>query len=112
MPTKKAPASKKTKASKAKASAKKAKFFPSGKGPAVALKRAPRRALCVGINDYPYDGSDLNGCVNDARAWGELLVSQYGFAGSDVRVMTDAEATKKNVMAALKDLLAGAREGD
>jgi hypothetical protein len=36
--------------------------------------------LCVGINDYPGDGSDLNGCVNDAHAWAALLTDTYGFA--------------------------------
>jgi hypothetical protein len=75
-------------------------------------KSAPKRALCVGINDYPYDGSDLNGCVNDAHAWAELLTSHYGFSSSDVRVITDTEATKQNVMNALKDLVAGAQPGD
>ena len=99
MPTKKSSASKK--------SSKK-----SSSGAKSIVSRAPKRALCVGINDYPYDGSDLNGCVNDARAWADLLISNYGFASSDVRVMTDSEATKKNVMAALKDLLAGAQPGD
>src|ERR1044071_8317772 len=79
---------------------------------AVQPRRAPRRALCVGINDYPYDGNDLNGCVNDSRAWAELLVSKYGFAGSDVRVMNDAEATRAGVLAALRGLVAGARSGD
>lgn len=103
MPTKKTTSSKKSSAG-AKAS--------GAKAPAAAARRAPKRALCVGINDYPYDGNDLNGCVNDAHAWGELLTSNYGFASSDVRVITDSEATKKNVIAALKDLLAGAREGD
>ena len=39
-----------------------------------------KKALCVGINDYPYDGSDLNGCVNDALAWADLLVGHYDFA--------------------------------
>ncbi len=76
------------------------------------VKRAPKRALCVGINDYPYEGNDLNGCVNDARAWAELLRKHFGFATSDVRVMLDQEATKKNVITALKDLFAGARPGD
>jgi len=28
-----------------------------------------KRAVCVGINDYPGVENDLNGCVNDARAW-------------------------------------------
>lgn len=93
-----------------KGSAKKGRRRPPA--PAVGPRRAPKRALCVGINDYPYDGNDLNGCVNDSRAWAELLISKYGFAGSDVRVMNDAEATKGNVLAALKDLVAGARDGD
>ena len=35
-----------------------------------------KRAFCVGINDYPYDGSDLNGCVNDANAWADLLIER------------------------------------
>ena len=32
------------------------------------VRRATRRALCIGINDYPYEGNDLHGCVNDAHA--------------------------------------------
>jgi hypothetical protein len=71
-----------------------------------------KKALCVGINDYPYDGSDLNGCVNDAQAWADLLVSHYDFAAVDVKLITDAEATKANIMSGLKELLAGATAGD
>jgi metacaspase-1 len=70
------------------------------------------RALCVGINDYPVDGADLMGCVNDANDWAALVTEHYDFPTTDVRVMTDAEATKANVMAALGDLLAGATDGD
>lgn len=71
------------------------------------------RALCVGINDYPSDGSDLKGCVNDANSWAALLTEHYDFPSSDVKVITDAEATKQNVLNALKDhLLAGSSEGD
>jgi hypothetical protein len=61
-----------------------------------------KKAFCVGINDYPYDGSDLNGCVNDANAWAELLVSHYDFPRSDVTLITDAEATKGRLLAGLK----------
>ncbi len=71
-----------------------------------------KRAFCVGINDYPYDGSDLNGCVNDARAWSQLLIERFGFSTSDVALITDAEATKANIMAGLADLLDGAKAGD
>jgi hypothetical protein len=91
-----------------------AKKKPATKRPADTNtgRRAPKRALCVGINDYPYDGSDLNGCVNDSHAWAELLTSHYGFSSSDVRVITDTEATKRNVISALKDLVTGAQPGD
>lgn len=71
-----------------------------------------KKALCVGINDYPYDGSDLNGCVNDTRAWAELLVRHYDFPQADVKLLLDSQATKANIMAGLKDLLAGASAGD
>lgn len=75
-------------------------------------KRASRKALCVGINDYPFSGNDLNGCVNDAQAWASLLKEHFSFAGSDVKIMLDAQATKKNTLAALKELLTGAKAGD
>lgn len=71
-----------------------------------------KKAFCVGINDYPYDGSDLNGCINDAHAWAELLVEHYGFAQADVKLITDAQAKKADILAGLKDLLAGAKSGD
>ena len=40
-----------------------------------------KRAFCIGINDYPYDGSDLKGCVNDANDWANLLVEHFDFHG-------------------------------
>ena len=50
-----------------------------------------KKAFCVGINDYPYEENDLNGCVNDARAWADLLVSHFDFPKSDVKLITDSE---------------------
>jgi hypothetical protein len=78
----------------------------------AAQKTGKRRALCVGINDYPYDGNDLNGCVNDARGWAEVLTSSFGFAARDVKLLLDGQAAKKSVIDALKQLLAGASPGD
>ena len=71
-----------------------------------------KKALCVGINDYPYAGNDLNGCVNDAKAWAKLLIDHYDFAPSDVKLLLDSEATKANIVLGLTDLLAGALAGD
>jgi len=57
-----------------------------------------KKALCVGINDYPYgDDNDLNGCLNDARDWSTLLKKHFDF--TDVKTLLDAQATKVNIMA-------------
>lgn len=71
-----------------------------------------KKALCVGINDYPYEGSDLNGCVNDAKAWAGLLTAHYDFPSADVKLLLDSQATRANVIAGLKALLAAAKAGD
>ncbi len=73
---------------------------------------ARKRALCVGINDYPYEDNDLAGCVNDAKAWAALLSEHYDFAKSDVKVLLDGQATKRGTLRALKALLAGAKKND
>lgn len=79
---------------------------------AAKVSAGDRRSFHVGINDYPYDGSDLNGCVNDAHAWAELLIDIFGFPRSNVTILTDADATRKRILDGLKSLLAGARSGD
>ncbi len=71
-----------------------------------------KRALCVGINDYPVRDMDLKGCVNDAKDWAALLVDHYDFARSDVTMLLDGHATKAAIVDNLKSLLAGARRGD
>jgi hypothetical protein len=71
-----------------------------------------KRALCVGINKYPRADLELRGCVNDATAWADLLVEHYDFARPDVKLITNAKATKRNIIAALQDLLAGSTKGD
>jgi hypothetical protein len=67
-----------------------------------------KRALCVGINDYPGTNMDLAGCVNDAKDWRGLLEGR-GYA---VTTLLDAEATRANIVEGLKALVAGARAGD
>jgi hypothetical protein len=48
--------------------------------------------VCVGINAY--DVKPLNGCVNDARSWAELLVATFYLPRANVTVLLDGEATK------------------
>ena len=67
-----------------------------------------KRAVCVGINNYPGSSNDLQGCVNDANDWAELL-SSFGF---ETNLMLDSQATRQNVKAALSGLITSAGEGD
>jgi metacaspase-1 len=71
-----------------------------------------KRALCVGINRYPRPDLELKGCVNDATGWAALLTDHYDVNRADVRVLTNAKATKAAIVAGLQDLLTGASRGD
>ena len=67
-----------------------------------------KRALCIGINDYPGTGSDLAGCVNDAKDWAGMLKGR----GFEVTTMLDKNATKANMASAMTELVKGAGYGD
>ncbi len=67
-----------------------------------------KRALCVGINDYPGTESDLSGCVNDANDWAAEL-RQRGYAAA---VLLNSQASRKAIEDGLKNLIEGARAGD
>jgi len=71
-----------------------------------------KKALCIGINEYPFQKHGLNGCVNDAKAWGDLLVNHYGFANKNVKLLFDYQATRSNIIASLNKIMAGAVAGD
>src|SRR3972149_1892754 len=67
-----------------------------------------RRALCIGINDYPGTGSDLAGCVNDAHDWAAAFADR-GFA---VKTLIDRRATGNAIREAIESLVSGARKWD
>jgi len=67
-----------------------------------------KRAVCVGINNYPGIFNDLKGCVNDAKDWSALL---QGF-GFEVSLMLDSQGTRGNVKAALQGLVDSTNAGD
>jgi metacaspase-1 len=69
-----------------------------------------KKALCVGINAYRV--KPLNGCVNDANGWAELLIGHFDLPRANVVMLTDAQATRGAILTELKGLLAGSRAGD
>jgi len=71
-----------------------------------------KKAVLIGINRYRIQGADLRGCVNDVKNMQAALTAYFGFAKGDVTVLTDYDATKKAMQAAIKGLVAGAKKGD
>lgn len=67
-----------------------------------------RRALCIGVDAYPDEGDRLRGCVADARAWAEALRA----ADFEVTEMTDAAATRDEILRGILELVSQAAPGD
>jgi hypothetical protein len=76
-----------------------------------------KKALLVGINDYApmgAGGPDLRGCVNDVRDMANTL-NALGIVPArpaNMRIITDARATRTNIIAGLKWLVSGLKRGD
>jgi hypothetical protein len=69
-----------------------------------------KKALLVGINQYQLAGAQLAGCVNDVNGMAKLLSGAYGY--QDVRILTDGQATRANILAELECLTSGIGKHD
>ncbi|WP_300449729.1 caspase family protein [Accumulibacter sp.] len=67
-----------------------------------------KRALCIGINNYPGTHMDLSGCVNDANDWAAELTAR----GFSVSKLLDSQATKAAMVGGIQTLIASATSGD
>jgi len=67
-----------------------------------------KKAICVGINNYQGTANDLNGCVNDANDWANLL----GTFGFETNKIIDEQATKNSILTAFENLINGSSAGD
>jgi hypothetical protein len=80
----------------------------------VLAQNTPRKlALLVGINDYLGKVPPLQGCVNDTDMQRELLISRFGFKPADIHTLTNAEATRQNILTSFEEhLIKQAKPGD
>lgn len=67
-----------------------------------------KKALCIGINNYPGTHMDLNGCVNDANDWADTLTER----GFKVSKLLDEQATKAAMIEAMSALIGKGAKGD
>lgn len=70
-----------------------------------------KKALLVGIN-YQGTSSQLRGCVNDVNDLKNMLTSKYNYSSSNILTLTDSQATKKNIMTRLTQLLQSSQSGE
>ena len=68
-------------------------------------------ALIIGINKYQ-NVDPLTYAVDDAVAVKEMLVDKYGFKEGNIKLITDEEATKDNILKGFSDILTQAKEKD
>lgn len=81
---------------------------------------ASDRALVVGVNSYPFltengtpTNRDLQVAVQDAQHFDTLLTSVWKMDPANVRLLTDADATRENILASFDDwLVDGSGPGD
>ena len=74
--------------------------------PAPAAGR--RRALCIGIDQYPNPAHRLAGCVADARSWSDALAK----SGFSTTLLLDRDATRSAIDGGLRELIRTSRPGD
>lgn len=80
--------------------------------PAQEAGGPERLALMIGVGDYPQteeyqDFPPLVGCENDIELLSQVLVDRFGFVGvgKDIQWLLNEEATHKNVVAAIYELI-------
>lgn len=87
-----------------------------------ALAKPARRklALLIGINQYPERAIDsilaqdvaLKGCLMDVELQRQLLVHRFGFQPVDIFTLTNQEATRAGILAAIDEHLVQQAEAD
>ncbi|MCH9647428.1 MAG: caspase family protein [Deltaproteobacteria bacterium] len=77
------------------------------------LQRGGKRALLIGINDYPHFRfeAQLKGAVHDVETMDSLL-RDFGFDTEDVEILTNDRATRAGIVSAMQRLLSRTCRGD
>ncbi len=71
-------------------------------------QRVKGRALLVGIDQYADARvKRVRGAEEDARATGEFIKREFGFAEDDIHTLVGAAATRKRILAEFRDWLIG-----
>ena len=82
-------------------------------GQALAQNTSRKLALLIGINQYQSPAWDnLKGCLTDVDLQKELLVHRFGFNERDIVTLTDAQATRNQILTAFQEHLLNQEKGE
>lgn len=84
---------------------------PWERAPAPVRAARRRKALLIGIDDYPNAADRLSGCVNDVFAMSATL-QECGFEPEQIRVCLNDRATAAAILSRFEWLVDAARPGD
>lgn len=76
-----------------------------------AIRKRRRRAVLIGIDDYPNEADRLYGCVNDVFSMSAAL-QDCGFEPDEIRVCLNDRATAQGILSRFEWLVDGAADGD
>ena len=73
-----------------------------------------KRALLIGIDAYQFAPKipQLHGCVNDAQLMRAVLEEQFGFPPENIALLTNEQATRDGILAALDAMVAATEPDD
>jgi hypothetical protein len=71
-----------------------------------------KRALLIGINDYPFVSPKLFGCINDVSMMRSLLIRKYNFPPGQITTLLNEKATRAGMLKAFHDLIAATKPHD
>lgn len=71
---------------------------------ALATPSSHKLALLIGINKYP-ESPPLSGCLTDVELQKELLIHRFGFLSSDILTLTEEQASREVIEAAISEHL-------
>jgi len=79
---------------------------------AVMPLHAERYAVLAGVSHYQLAGLDLEGPAHDVEALQDMLVHRQGYDAANVTVLLNEEATRGNILSALRRRVDQVKAGD
>jgi hypothetical protein len=76
--------------------------------PKEAVKKSENQASAVVNRNW----GDLDGCVNDAQAIGEMLRVRFGFSDEEMTFLFNKEATRARIIEEIEGLISASTKGD